>query len=333
MANVLCIILNYKTPEMTVQSVTAALVAMQDVEGMIVVVDNASGDGSFEALKTAVIDEGWPVERVHVVQSGHNGGFGAGNNFGIQYGARQYGAMPGRGAPEYVYILNSDAFVDRDAITQLITHFEGHEDCGLACSQLYEEGVPAVHSAFRFPSIASELEGAARFGPISRLLAGKTVPLPIPEQTSEVDWGAGASMMIRYDVLQQIGLFDEAYFLYFEETDLCLRARRAGWRTHYVVESRVLHIGSVSTGMRSWARMPGYWFDSRLRYFTSNHGAGYAALASLAHLGGGILARLRGLVQPSKRSGQDAKWFLRDLVMHYVKTIMTGRKITIRKVP
>ena len=95
------------------------------------------------------------------------------------------------------------------------------------------------------------------------MLADHVVPLPVPDQSGAVDWLAGASMMMRAEVLEQIGLFDEEYFLYFEETDLCRRAALAGWPTHYVVESRVTHIGSVSTGMKVWDRIPEYWLDSR----------------------------------------------------------------------
>ncbi len=83
-----------------------------------------------------------------------------------------------------------------------------------------------------------------------------------------MDWLAGASLMMRQDVLDRIGLFDEEFFLYFEETELCLRAARAGWPTDYVVESRVAHVGSASTGMKTWDRIPQFWLDSRLRYFT-----------------------------------------------------------------
>ncbi|MDP3377629.1 MAG: hypothetical protein Q8S53_04635, partial [Brevundimonas sp.] len=88
MPRLLTVILNWRTPDMTLQSVTAALTALEGIEGALVVVDNASGDGSFEALSAAVVANGWDrgPQRVRVLQSGHNGGFGAGNNFGIRAG-------------------------------------------------------------------------------------------------------------------------------------------------------------------------------------------------------------------------------------------------------
>ena len=142
----------------------------------------------------------------------------------------------------------------------------------------------------------------------------------MPTTTRQVDWLAGASLMMRQSVLDQIGLFDETFFLYFEETDLCRRAALAGWPTDYVVESRVAHIGSASTGMKSWARIPGFWLASRRHYFTKNHGAVYAALATLALLAGGVLWRLRLLIQ--HKDDSRPPHYLRDLAAHDLRAII-----------
>jgi N-acetylglucosaminyl-diphospho-decaprenol L-rhamnosyltransferase len=245
---------------------------------------------------------------VRVLQAGRNGGFGAGNNFGIRAG------LADGGRPDYVYILNSDAFPAKGAIRALLDHLEAHPGTGFAGSYIHgPEGDPH-RTAFRFPSIASEFEAAIRFGPVSRLLRRKIVARPIPEVTTRVDWLAGCSLMMRQSVLEQVGLFDEAFFLYFEETDLCLRAARAGWPTDYVRTSEVAHIGSVSTGMKEWSRVPGFWLDSRRHYFTKSHGRGYAALATAALIAGGVLWRARLLVQDKPLA--DPPHFLRDLAAH-----------------
>jgi len=317
---ILTIILNYKTADMTLKAAAAAVAEMSDVKGKILIVDNNSQDGSFEALVAGVKGSGWSADRVEVLQSGQNGGFGAGNNFGIRHGLRT--GIDGR-APDYIYIQNSDAFPHDGAIAALFGHLETHQKTGMAGSYIHgPDGVPHL-TAFRFPSVASELEGAAKFGPISRLLKHAIVPLPIPEATQKVDWAAGASVMIRREVLEEIGLFDETFFLYFEETDLCLRAQRAGWALDYVRTSEVEHIGSVSTGMKTWERIPTFWLDSRLHYFVTNHGAGYAALATLAHLMGGSIAQLRALLQ-GKSTGQP-KYFLIDMANHALKAVLTGK--------
>ena len=312
MATVLTVILNWRTPAMTLQSCEAALRAMEGIAGAITIVDNDSGDGSFETIRAEVLARGWDkgTVPVQVIQSGRNGGFGAGNNVGIRAG------LPGGARPDYAYILNSDAFPAPDAIRALLAHLEAHPQTGFAGSFIHgTDGVPH-RTAFRFPSAWGELEGAARFGPISRLLKRHIVAQPIPEATGRVDWLAGASLMMRQDVLDRIGLFDEVFFLYYEETDLCLRAARAEWPTDYVLESRVAHIGSASTGMKTWARIPGFWLDSRRHYFTKNHGHIYAAVATLAHVAGGVFWRLRLLVQRKDRG--DPPHFLRDLIVHYL---------------
>ncbi len=291
----LTVLLNWRTAPMTLRAARAGLTAMAEVQRAfpgartdMVIVDNDSGDGSFDMLRDAARDNGWTEGgAVRVIQSGHNGGFGAGNNVGIRAG------MADGEAPDYVYLLNSDAFPAQDAILMLIRALIADPSAGIAGSYIHGEDGTPHETAFRFPSILSEFEDAARIGPISRALDRHKVPLPMPTRTMAVDWVAGASMMIRRDVLDRIGLFDEAFFLYFEETDLCRRAARAGFRTLYVPESRVAHIGSVSTGMKSRARVPSYWFDSRLHYFTKSHGTAYAMGCTFAQLLGGVLHRLR----------------------------------------
>lgn len=308
MSTVLCVILNWRTAEMTLKAAQAAMVAMEGVDGAITLVDNDSGDGSFETMQQAAA--GWP--RVRVLQSGRNGGYGAGNNFGIRAG------LPDGSAPDYVYVLNSDAFPAPDAIRRLVEHLDAHPDVGFAGSFIHgEDGAPHT-TAFRFPSIASEFEGAARTGPITRLLRRHVVAPALPEKTGRVDWLAGASVLMRRRMLDQIGLFDEGFFLYFEETDLFRRAARAGWSADYVRESRVMHIGSVSTGMKEWRRVPDYWFASRRRYFEKNHGRAYALAATAAHVAGLAVHGLRVLVQ--RREWQAPPYFLRDLVTHELGT-------------
>ena len=206
MPRILTIILNYKTADMTMQSAEAALREMEGIEGEIIIVDNASNDGSFEKLSAKAQD--WP--RVRVVQSGHNGGFGAGNNVGLRMGLSD-GSMP-----DYFYVLNSDAFPDAGSIRALLEYLEKNPQVGFAGSYIHgPEGDPHL-TTFRFPSIWSELESAARFGPITRLLRSKRVPIEVPRETCQVDWLAGASMMMRRDVLEEILEYEEEHVDWIE---------------------------------------------------------------------------------------------------------------------
>ncbi len=303
---VLTIVLNYRTAEMTLRAVEAAVREMEGLAGAITVVDNDSGDGSYEFLIQAVEQRGW--SRVRVLQSGHNGGYGAGNNFGIRQG------LPDGSPPDYIYILNSDAFPEPGAIRALVAYLQAHPEVGFAGSRVHGEDGEYHQTAFRFPTIFSEFESGAMTGPISWLLRRYIVAMPEPRAAISVDWLVGASLMVRHNAFEEVGGFDERFFLYYEETDLCRRARQAGWLSVYLPQSRVMHIESASTGMKTLKRMPPYWFDSRLWYFTKNHGIPYAAMATLALLAGALIARFR---QVFRRGNHDQqKLFLSDLVSH-----------------
>lgn len=313
-ARVLTVILNYRTAAMTLRAADAARVAMAGLAGEIVIVDNDSGDGSEEMLRDGT--KGWP--RVRVVQSGHNGGFGAGNNVGIRVG------MADGTQPDYIYLLNSDAFPEPDAIVQLRDYLAAHPDCGFVGSHIVgEDGADHV-TAFRFHSAWSEFETAANTGIISRLLRKHIVPMGVPDVPTRVDWCAGASVMFRRSVLDKVGLFDERFFLYFEETDLCHRIADAGWHGMYLPTSRVVHVGGGSTGVTAQARKPGYWFDSRQLYFTKRGGRAYAALVTLAYLAGASIWTLRRVIE--RKDDRIAPYFLRDLTAHTLQGLMSGAK-------
>jgi N-acetylglucosaminyl-diphospho-decaprenol L-rhamnosyltransferase len=311
------IILNYRTADLTIKASQAAISSLVAFHApwCLVIVDNNSEDGSEENLRTLVEQNqlsglpGW--SEVSVVQSGSNDGFGSGNNHGIRLALEKYPDL------QYVYILNSDAFPDLGAIDALVECLESKPTYAFAGSYIYgEDGEPHT-TAFRFPTALSEFEGSIRLGIITRILKKYRVPIGIPEISCDVDWTAGASMLIRVAALRQIGPFDETFFLYFEETDLCLRAKRAGWRTYYVLESTVLHIGSASTGMKHWERIPSYWLDSRRHYFIKNHGFVYFIFATVLRIIGGSLHRIRYRVQ--RKHSNEPKHFVRDLVKHTLR--------------
>ena len=317
--SILTIVLNYRTPEMTLKAVAAALREMEGLRGEIALIENGSADNSVEVLSHAIADNGWG-DRVRLITSDHNGGFGAGCNIGIRAG------MADGGRPDFVYLLNSDAFPQPGAIRGLRDFLMANPRAGMVGSFVRGTDGEPHRTAFRFPSIAGEFEMSARTGVISRLLHRSIVAIPIPEAETRIDWVAGASLMMRQDMLDAIGGFDETFFLYFEETDLCHRAARAGWQTHYLPSSEVLHIGSASTGMKGWTRTPRYWFDSRSHYFSKTHGRAYAALATLARVGGLLVWKLRRLISDKPQADPDR--FLGDLVAHSLATPFRRRPNT-----
>lgn len=308
---VLVVLLNFRTAQMTLRAAEAALndMAQTEADTELVIVDNASGDGSDVVLGQAITDNGWDADgRVRLIVSPVNGGFGAGNNIGL------HASMSDGGSPDYFYLLNSDAFPDPGCLGALIQHLQTTPKAGLVGSHVRGEDDVPHRVAFRFPSIGGEFEGAARLGIITRLLKHSVIAPEMPTQTAQMDWVVGASVLIRARTLDDIGHFDETFFLYFEETDLCRRAALAGWQTWYLPTAKVIHIGSVSTGMKEVQRMPAYWFASRRHYFVKNHGRLYAAVALAARLAGGCIHTLRSAL--GGRPRQDAPQFYTDLLRH-----------------
>ena len=249
MSSVLAIILNWRTAEMTLRSAEAARLAMTGLRGAITIVDNDSQDGSFEWLSRAVHQRGWDQAEVpvRVVQSGWNGGFGAGNNVGIR------GGLPNGDRPDYLYILNSDAFPEPDAIRRLHDYLDTHPKVGFAGSAILGEKGDIHHTAFRFPSVAGELEQAARTGPITRILRRAVIAPPLPQHSGPVDWLAGASMMMRQSVLDQIGLFDETFFCISRKPISACGPRGPGGQP----------ITWLTAGWFIWARFQPAWAGGR----------------------------------------------------------------------
>ncbi len=311
-ARILTILLNFRTPEMTLRAAEAALAEMRALPGELLIIDNGSDDGSFEQIRSAAHERGWLEDgKLRLLASPVNGGFGAGMNLGFKTG------LSDGSTPEFYYLLNSDAFVQGDTIRRLRDFLQRSPGAGLVGSYVQGTDGTPHRTAFRFPSIAGEFEASICTGIFTRLLRPWVVAMEIPQQETQVDWTAGASLMIRREVIEDIGGFDERFFLYFEETDLCHRAARAGWRTHYLPDSRIEHVGSASTGMKDWQRTPGYWFDSRRHYFTKTHGRAYALLATLAQAAGRSLYALRCVLSGRKRPGPPD--FLRALLRHELR--------------
>jgi N-acetylglucosaminyl-diphospho-decaprenol L-rhamnosyltransferase len=314
--SVLIVIVNYRTAELAIAclhslegEVQAAASRLGHVR--VVVTDNASLDGSVDRIHEAVRSCGWG-EWVSIQPLERNGGFAQGNNAAIRP------ALASCEPPDYIWLLNPDTIVRPGALATLVDFLEGRPEAGIAgCRLVDPAGVPEW-SAFRFPSVLGELENGMRLGLVSKLLARWVVSPPAPSITSPCDWASGASLLVRRAVFEAIGLLDDNYFMYFEEVDFCLRARRAGWSCWYVPHAQVVHLAGQSSGVTGQkarsGRRPEYWFAARRYYFRKHLGRARTLLADLAWSLGFLSFRVRQRLR--RGVDTDAKFLLRDFIQY-----------------
>ena len=310
--DVAVVIVTYRSAQLTIESLRS-LSGERSASGLgltAVVVDNASGD--LPAIAEAIVANGWS-DWVTCVLAPINGGFAYGNNLGIQEANT-------KGTPTYIHLLNPDTQVRPGAIGSLVQFLEDHPDVGIAGGSFENSDGTDWPFAFRFPTLLSELDSRLEVGVVTRLLRAWVVARIMTKVPQRVDWVSGASMMIRSAVFAEIGGLDENYFLYFEETDFCFRARRVGYSTWYVPQSRVMHIAGQSTKVdeRNAAakRMPPYWFESRRRFFAVTYGIPCAMLIDIVALSAHVLGLLKRVFLFRMRSA--IPHFFRDLAHHSV---------------
>lgn len=287
------VIVTYRSADLTVDCLRSLQSErlQPGIELRVIVVDNASGD--YPAIAAAVQREDWS-SWVSLVEAPHNGGFAYGNNLGFANAVRLCN-------PHYLHMLNPDTRVKPGAVRELVEFMERTPAAGIAGSSFENGDGSDWPIAFRFGSALSELESGLRVGMASRLLRRWTVARVMDKTEQPIDWCAGASMMLRRSMLASIGGLDERFFLYFEETEFCWRARRAGFQTWYVPASRVIHIAGQSTKLteRDAApkRLPDYWFESRRRYFQVTLGLPQACITDVLALAAGTLGRFKLMLQ------------------------------------
>lgn len=275
----------------------------------VIVVDNDSKNGSFEQIEEAIHTNAW-AGWAQIVPAGRNAGFAAGNNVALR------SLLQSPDAPTYYWLLNPDTLVRQGALKALLDFLESSPQAGIAGSWLeHPDGTPLTAS-FHFPSVIGEWEGGFRLGLLTKLLKRWVVaPFPQP-RLHQTDWVCGASMIVRREVFDAIGLLDENYFLYYEETDFCLRAKRAGWECWLVPDSKVIHLEGQSTGAtgsRSGMRpVPAHWWESRQYYYRKNYGRSYERMASLSFALAYALWRIRRWLQ--RKPDTDPPHLLRDFL-------------------
>ena len=257
-----------------------------------IVVDNASADASVELLQTQ-------FPQVELIRSAKNVGFGRANNL----------AFPRVDTP-YLLLLNTDAFVPPDSLSKTLAYMESHPRCGILGVRLIGRDGVLQPSCRYFPTPFNSFvarAGLARWLPGIRLIDDMDWP---HDAVRSCDWVPGCFYLIRREVIDQVGLFDPRFFLYFEEVDHCFAARRAGWDVVYYPDVSVIHLGGESAKSEGpitagAQQLESLQIESALLYFRKNHGLGgllgYVMLDMLADVVLLLRAAVKRQAQPTLR--------------------------------
>ena len=227
------IIVNYNVRDLLVDAIESVRAASAGLSTEIIVVDNASTDGAVELL-------GRDFPDVTVIPLERNIGFGRANNIGI-----------GIASGEYILLLNPDTVVEEDTLRSMIRFMDDHPAAGVASSRILKPDGRLEAAAIRgFPSPWSaftRIVGLSRLFPGSRMFGRYNQTWRNPEETQQVEAISGCFMFYRGDVLRELGGFDDDFFMYGEDLDLCRRTGLAGWKIWYYPETSIVHIQGEST--------------------------------------------------------------------------------------
>ena len=232
------IVISFNTRDLLRECLTSLARRMrepQSTRAEVLVVDNASGDGSAEMVEAEFAKSQIPVR---LIRSNVNLGFASANNLAMT-----------QAAGRYIVLLNSDAFFHPGSLGRAIDHMEVDVTVGNGGARLVGPDGAWQPSARTFHSIwidAIVLTGLASRFPNSRIFGAPDRTWADPDQPASVDWVPGAFSILRREALAKTGLFDPAFFLYYEEVDLCRRVKAAGYRVLYWPDVVVTHIGGES---------------------------------------------------------------------------------------
>lgn len=251
------IIVNWNTRELLQECLASIFKTIESLSIEIIVVDNASSDGSIKMLK-----EKYP--QVVCIANQQNKGFGAANNQGFD-------VMRGK----YALLLNTDAMLTPGALSKLWSFAESQPQAAIVCGQLLNADGSKQNSFAAFPTLLTLA--------INTSLLEYLFPRRYPskryehKQPLEVDSAIGACMLIRKKVLDEVSFFDDRYFFFFEETDLAYAMKRAGWRVYHVPDAFIYHLQGQSIGHNARSRIE--FYRSRYQFFAKWHGGIYDRIA------------------------------------------------------
>lgn len=257
--DVSAILVSYNTESLLSEALYYLENACNNIYSETIIIDNASIDNSIKLIKSK-------FPELSLIINKKNIGFGRANNNAV---------MEAKG--RYILLLNTDAFVATNSLTETIEYMDTHPRCGILGVKLVGRDGILQPSCRYFPTpwnLFLERSGFNRFFPNVKMVDDMNW-----DHTSvrECDWVPGCFYLIRREVIDQVGLFDPRYFLYYEEVDHCLSAKKAGWEVHFFPHTSVIHLGGESAKSKGSLTEGGRQLDalqteSELLYFRKNLG-------------------------------------------------------------
>lgn len=284
MLDVSVLIVSYNTMEMTKKALSLLVASSHDIKMEVFVIDNASKDNSVEMLRNE-------FPNVTLMENRKNVGFGRANNQALPL-------ITGR----YVLLLNTDAFVEADTIQKTVRYMDSSPQCGILGVKLLGRDGALQPSCRFFPTpwnIFLKRTGLNRL--FTRLQMVDDMSWD-HETIRDCDWVPGCYYLVRKEVIDQVGLFDPRYFLYYEEIDHCYAAKKAGWVVTYYPYSSVVHIGGESAKSEGNISKAGRQIDalnieSELLYFRKNLGLTGVLIHLLLNSAAGIFQFSKDIVK------------------------------------
>jgi GT2 family glycosyltransferase len=269
---------SYNTRQLLAECLDSVLVGLDrsGLSGEVWVVDNASADGSAEMVRTR-------FSSVQLIAHEDNVGFAAGNNLALK--AMGFGSTA---IPRHVLFLNPDTRVIADALGMMVRFLDTSPGAGAVGPRLIHGDGSFQHSAFAFPGLIQLLLDFFPLHPrlLESPLNGRySRRLYAAAEPFAVDHPLGAALMVRGETLKQTGGFDERFFMYCEEIDLCRRIRGLGWEIYCVPEAEIVHLVGQSTGQFRDRMFVALWHSRFLMYEKYESSAFRWAARRLVHLG------------------------------------------------
>jgi N-acetylglucosaminyl-diphospho-decaprenol L-rhamnosyltransferase len=271
------ITVSYNTRDLLAECLASTLTGLErsGLSGEVWVVDNASVDGSADMVR-----ERFP--EIQLVAHDRNLGFAAGNNLALRAMGLGRSTQPDQEKePRHILFLNPDTRVLGDALGSMVLFLDSCPAAGAAGARLIHGDGSFQHSAFAFPGLAQIL---LDFFPLHHRLVDSRLNGRYPRRLYEagqpfpVDHPLGAALMVRSETLAQVGGFDERFFMYCEEIDLCHRIKNAGWAIYCVPEAEIVHLVGQSTRQFRAQMFLALW-RSRFLMFEKHRGPAFRSAA------------------------------------------------------